>query len=96
MEFATVKIHRHKLKELRMFKAKLMGEGRKVSDAETIETAIGRALKNENATHKIEENREFEHVLRGTQEAFSDFTEKDWKEFERGARIKWKPADLSF
>lgn len=96
MEFVTVKIHRNKLKELRMLKAKLMQEGRKVSDAETIETAIQRTLKGEKTLQSFNEDREFQRTLVKTQEAFSDLSDSDWKEFEKAARIKWKPTGLSF
>ncbi len=37
----------------------------------------------------------FKPMLKECQKAFSELTEKEWKEFEKAAKIKWKPAGSS-
>ncbi len=97
MEFVTVKIHRNTLPELRKLKAQLMQTGQKVSDADTVTTAIDIALQNKELMYQTRhDDVKFEEALRKCQEAFADLTEKDWKEFKKAARIKWKPRALSF
>jgi len=36
-------------------------------------------------------NSKFKQALKRCQAAFSDFTEKDWKEFKKICRVKWNP-----